>query len=188
MFEVYLVGAIGVMLSEFEKLKCYFASVLSLQSIIVLLIGLYSVYSLASGIFTDHLRKNVMAINADGYEIAQLFDNILPENAVLLTDVRSKVLIPRNVIFADNYQYARTASDVERLISMENKNNKITHAAFGSPLSQNYKSLEFCTKPELMNIYEVRKATRNPFNQSKKKLVVFKIDAQQEGCFLGKGR
>jgi len=185
MFDVYLVGSIGLIMTEFDRLKCILSRILSIQAVIVLLMLIFSLYALVPGIFSDDLRMQVMIKRADGYEAGKLLDKELPDNAVLLTDIRSKVLIPRKVIFADDYQYAQSRMDVDRLIIGHVRNSKISHVVIDYPVSDRYESLLECANRESMEVYNINKATRNPLNQAAKKMVVFELIREKKGCFLG---
>ena len=140
-------------------------------------------YNIFPGSFSDNKRAEVMSAMADGYSVSRLLDEILPKEAVLLTDIRSKVLIPRTVVLADNINYIQNQSAIEEMIIAEDEKYKITHIALKLPTSNKYNSLLNCAVVDGTKNYDVEKATRNPLNKVKYQITVFMID-RNNVCFL----
>ena len=132
---------------------------------------------------TLNKRAEVMTAKAAGYSISRTLDEILPKEAVLFTDIRSKVLIPRAVVLADNFNYIENQSAIEEMIIAEDEKYKITHIALRLPISSKYNSLLSCADINGTKKYIVEIATRNPLNKSKYQMIVFMID-RNKACFL----
>jgi len=183
MFDVYLLGGMALIASDFYRFKIILSKILSIQSLGVLILSIYAMYNIFPGSFSDNKRAEVMSAMADGYSVSRLLDEILPKEAVLLTDIRSKVLIPRTVVLADNINYIQNQSAIEEMIIAEDEKYKITHIALKLPTSNKYNSLLNCAVVGGTKNYDVEKATRNPLNKAKYQITVFMID-RNNVCFL----
>jgi len=183
MFDVYLFGGAALVVSEFGRYKDITIKALSLQSVGVLLLSLYSVYELFPGVFSDRYRDVVLFNNANGYSASKELGPLLPADAVLLTDIRSKSLLPSKVILADAFQYANSVSEVDNIILSENSNNKITHVALLAFNHDYYNSIMNCADKKTEKFINTTKATRNPLNRKNYQFVFFKIN-EKESCFL----
>ena len=183
MFDVYLFGGAALILSDFIRYKGMTIKVLSLQAIGVLLLSLYSVYALSPGIISDESRDQVLFDNASGYSASRELNKLLPPNSVLLTDIRSKSLLPGKVILADAFQYATSVDDVNRIVLSENISNHITHVALKAMDRDIYSSIFECANKDTKRIIKVSRATRNPFNESSYSFVFFEINRDKK-CFL----
>jgi hypothetical protein len=183
MFDIYLLGGMALIASDLDKFKAFLIKILALQSIVVLALSIYSAYAIFPGAFSDSNREKVMSAMADGYSIARLIDEILPEDAVLLTDIRSKILIPRKVVLVDSIDYARNQNNIEKIILREDNKYNITHVILRNPFSSKYNSLAQCAESDNKVVYDVEKATRNPLNKISYQIVVFEIN-RTNSCFL----
>jgi hypothetical protein len=185
MFEIYLLGGMALVVSNLNSFKMILVRLLSFQTIGILLLSLYSLYTIFPGSLSDSKRLEVMSKMADGYSISILLDEILPNNAVILTDLRSKVLLPRRVVFADNFIYSQRSNEVEEMILREDKKHKITHVVLKAPWPNKFDALVNCSVDRDLTYYDVDKATRNPLNKRKYQIVVLRLD-KKDNCFLNK--
>ena len=183
MFDVYLLGGMALIASDFNRFKTILSKILSIQSVGVLIIAIYAMYNIFPGSFSNNKRVEVMSAKAAGYSVSRLLDEILPKEAVLFTDMRSKVLIPRKVVLADNFNYIENQSSIEEIIIAEDEEYKITHIALRVPISSKYNSLLGCADINGTKKYNVEIATRNPINKNKFQIIVFMIE-RNEACFL----
>ena len=157
--------------------------VLSLQAVGVLLIFFYSVYTFFPGVISDEHRDQVLFDNAHGHSAAKMLDKLLPVNSVLLTDIRSKSLLPGTVILADSFQYAMSEGEVNRIVLSENEDKKITHVALTNTHNKFYKSILKCSDKYTEKVIEVTRATRNPLNRYTYPILFFKVNDTRD-CFL----
>jgi len=183
MFDVYLLGCAALVISEFDHYKGIIIKLLSLQAIGVLLILFYSVYTFFPGVISDERRDQVLFDNAHGYSAAKMLDKLLPVNSVLLTDIRSKSLLPGTVILADSFQYAMSEGEVNRIVLSENEDKKITHVALTNTHNKFYKSILKCSDKYTEKVIEVTRATRNPLNRYTYPILFFKVNDTRD-CFL----
>jgi len=183
MFDVYLLGGMALIATNFNRFKAILIKILAMQSLGVLALSLYAMFAIFPGSFSDIKRAEVMESMADGYSVSLLLDKILPQDAVLFTDLRSKVLIPRKVVLADNFNYMQSQGEVEKTIVHEDKKYNITHIALKVPIPSMYNSLLDCAGSNDVINYEVKKATRNPLNSAKYQIQVFMIE-KNTNCFL----
>jgi hypothetical protein len=183
MFDVYLLGSAALVVSEFDRYKDFTIKVLSLQSLGVLLMSLYSVYILFPGVVSNYHRDVVLLNNASGYSASKELKKLLPVDSILLTDIRSKSLLPGKVVLSDAFQYTKSISEVEKIILYENNINKITHVALISFNNKHYESIMNCADKTTKKLINVTKATRNPLNKSQYMFIFFKIN-DDKSCFL----
>jgi hypothetical protein len=183
MFDIYLLGGAALVLSEFELYKKITINILLLQSTGVLLLSLYSVYALFPGALSNEYRDHVLYYNAHGYSASKVLKKRLPPNSVLLTDIRSKSLLPGKVILADAFEYAESVGEVNRIILSENSKNKITHVALGGFKKELYHSILECSDKSTEKFIEVLRATRNPLNRQSSQFLFFKVNDHPD-CFL----
>jgi len=183
MFDVYLLGGMALVASNFDRFKLILSKILALQSLGILVLSLYAVFAIFPGSFSDIKRAEVMEAMADGYSVSLLFDKVLPQDAVLFTDVRSKVLIPRKTVLADSFDYIKSQDRIEEALRAEDKKYNITHIALKVPISSKYDSLLVCSQNDDLTSYEVKKATRNPLNKAMYQIKIFKIN-RNNLCFL----
>jgi hypothetical protein len=107
----------------------------------------------------------------------------LPPDSALLTDIRSKSLLPGKVILADSFQYAESDDEVNGFILSENSKNKITHVALEGFNSELYRSILDCSDKSTEKFIEVLRATRNPLNRQSSQFLFFKVNDHPD-CFL----
>lgn len=67
----------------------------------------YGVFQLFPGAISLEWRKSVMINSAQGYDVMMWLDDVLPENAVLISSHRSVALSPRKTIATDWFKYVK---------------------------------------------------------------------------------
>ena len=119
------------------------------------------------GALSSSWRTHVMNRHANGYEIMQWADAVLPKNAVLLNGHRSMALSPRDAISFDSsswIQYVDTNSTESKIYLDRLKSKKISHILiigkidYDAPLAKCFGNV--VAGPGIGHL-----ATRNPFNQ-----------------------
>jgi hypothetical protein len=135
-----------------------------LQAAAVALAGWLGALTLFPGALTLAWRTEVMQRAANGYEVMQWADTVLPKNAVLLNGHRSMALVPRDAVAYDWSNYVDITADESRLYLNRLKDRGVTHMLVvgqidkGLPLSNCFGKT--IAGPGLGHL-----ATRNPFNQ-----------------------
>jgi len=153
----------------FEKYKNWLKIPIFLQSSIVIFIFIYSVVLFLPGITSVHAREQVMSKYANGYEVMQWVDDILPKDAVLLSSHRSIALSPRYTVSLDWLSFIEhNKENIEVGFYLNKVKQKgVTHILFQG---DDYKNTELfgLLAGCLGKIYGpgyAHIATRNPLNQ-----------------------
>lgn len=124
---------------------------------------------LPRGIISDKHRDKVMKKYSSGYAETLWIDTLLPENAVVLTNIRSRSLLPRKYY---PLEYIYSISDSIRQDDMIYNKYKVNY------LVSIKKFPKFITKRYAGDIVARKtfvSATRNPFNKKEYEVVVYKI-------------
>jgi hypothetical protein len=135
-----------------------------LQALVVALAGWLGVLTLLPGALTLAWRTEVMQRAANGYEVMQWADRVLPKNAVLLNGHRSMALVPRDAVAYDWSNFVDITADESRLYLNRLKDRGVSHMLVvgqidkGLPLSNCFGKI--IAGPGLGHL-----ATRNPFNK-----------------------
>ncbi len=109
-------------------------------------------------------RTHIMERSANGYEVMQWADAMLPKNAVLLNGHRSMGLSPRDAVNSSWLEYADTKAAESQIYLDRLKFRKVSHILvigpvdYSSPLSNCFGNV--LAGPGIGHL-----ATRNPFNQ-----------------------
>ena len=145
-----------------------------LQSCFVFCILLFGVFTLLPGIFSENLNKSVLSKYASGYNLYNWVNNVLPKNALIITNHRSTYFADRNVVFfemAYHLNHSSLASKNYFLeIIKEKKPNFILF--YGNNNDYKYHSFDFykCINGLFAKKINVgHEETRNPFNSKRKK-------------------
>jgi hypothetical protein len=125
----------------------------------------YAVVLLFPGALSPVWRTHIMERSANGYEVMQWADKVLPQNAVLLTGHRSMALSPRDAVsFEWTFFVDMKAAESQIYIDIL-KLKKVSHVLVKGPVG--YSSpLSNCFGKVLAGPLITRRATRNPFNLS----------------------
>jgi hypothetical protein len=112
-------------------------------------------------------RTDIMQRSANGYEIMQWADTLLPKNAVVLNGHRSMALMPRDAVAFDWSNYVAMKDDESRLYLKRLKDRAVSHMLIVGSLNMN-SPLSQCFGKVLPGPGYGHIATRNPFNQGSK--------------------
>jgi hypothetical protein len=173
--------------SLFFKFKVFIKSVVTLQSILVIILCWYGVVLLSPGSLSSMWRNNVMNHSANGYEIMQWANQVLPSNSVLLSAHRSMGLVPRKAVALDWLFYIDPDIDDISKYVQKIKAKKITHILlYESQINQNalhYKLFYNCINSKKSSLIHKRKfvnRTRNPFNTgSSNTIYIYEFDSEK---------
>jgi hypothetical protein len=157
-----------------NKIFTFFKNILFIQSLAMLLILLYGVFSLFPGIINQNLNKLILSKYASGYNLYSWVNTVLPKNALIITNHRSTYFVDKNVVFfemAYHLNHSSLASKNYFLeIIKEKKPNFILF--YGNNNDYKYHSFDFykCINGLFAKKINVgHEETRNPFNSKRKK-------------------
>lgn len=133
------------------------------QSFLMLIAAWFGAFLLFPGALLLDWRTNIMLRSANGYEVMQWADTVLPKNAVLLNGHRSMALSPRDAVSSQWTQYVDINSEskiyLDRLKFRKVSHILVTGAVdYSSPIASCYGKI--VAGPAVGHL-----ATRNPFNQ-----------------------
>ena len=124
----------------------------------------FGVFTQLPGALSEQWRRQVMRQMANGYEIMEWADGVLPKNAVVLNGHRSMALMPRDAVAYDWGNYSDPRSSDADIYLNRLRQRKVSHLLLPSEITPSmplYKCLgEITAGPGIGHI-----ATRNPFNQ-----------------------
>lgn len=134
------------------------------QSSLAILACWYGAFNLFPGALTQSWRSAVMERSANGYEIMQWVDIVLPEDAVMLNGHRSMALVPREAVSMEwvgfvDMKLPETQYYYKRLID-----SNVSHILVIGPVDYDT-DLAGCYGAVFAGPGIGHVATRNPFNQ-----------------------
>lgn len=143
------------------------------QSIFVFFILTYGTLTLFPGSVSSDLNKKVLSNYANGYNLYDWVNSVLPSNSKIITNHRSS-FFSNNIVFFLDFIYFIDSNNVHHknywLLKLKQQNPNFI-LFYGKSNNFNYGIYDFkqCTK----ELYSFKKdagfyETRNPFNKSKK--------------------
>jgi hypothetical protein len=120
--------------------------------------------SLLPGAMTTAWRSDVMRRSANGYEVMQWADTVLPQNAVVLNGHRSMALMPRDSLAYDWINFVNLASDASTPYILRMKERSVSHMLIVGGVGPEL-PLFYCLGAVVAGPGRGHVATRNPFNQ-----------------------
>lgn len=146
----------------------FFFITANIQSLGVVLILLYGIFTLSIGSLSQSLREKVLINSANGYELFKWSNSKLNEKDILISTHRSFSLSNIKTIPADIFHYININDKKSQIHFNEIKKMKPTHILFYND-KKNYNKLEKCIGKLLHYKKNVGKFTaRNPFNKQQK--------------------
>lgn len=141
------------------------------QFVLTLPLCVYLAWSLGRGVFSSGLQEAVMRRNASFYEPAEWVNAVVPHDALLLTDIRSRSLL-KMPVFPIEYHYARNAGPGKlRLVdSLLEHVYDVRYIAVIDPDSQFVR--KYCGE-RVAGPRTFSGATRNPFNRGTYSMVIY---------------
>ena len=125
---------------------------LILNGLIVFILIIFGLYNLAPGLLNNNFREEVMKKNAYEYNAASWINEKIPQNKIILTNIRSISLLNNYTISMDYLNYRISDDKLKNYVSFL-KESKINYLI-------------------LKNFTLFIKETRNPFNRQEKYFVV----------------
>ncbi len=159
-----------VLILNYEQVKHQLFSkfiilLMKLELVIVLSISIFIIFFLTSASLNQNSYNKFMTKSADGYSEAVWLDEILPKNAVFLSEnSRSHALFPRKFISIRQLIEDESLDFVE-LVYKE----KVTHIVISYPTKNSHKKmrdvLDHCKNYEVLGTKNVQRGVRNPFSK-----------------------
>jgi len=133
------------------------------QAVVITGLWLFGLITLAPSAISQGMRDKIMNRSANGYTNMQWVDEVLPPNAVLLSNHRSVALAPRDVVSMDWSYFVRADSKEALPYLLRIKDRGVTHVLItGSPTGSKLKE---CFGKLVAGPSYACVATRNPVNR-----------------------
>ena len=150
-YEFILWIAVGLCLCSFQVVRERTTiKAIGFQGIGVMIMAIIGIYTLSPGVLSLKLREQVMLRTAHQYQAIKWVNEILPEGAVVATDLRSVALLKHDFI-------ALKGSNIKKKWGLNIK-KRATHLLSKNPVHQN---------TILLHKNTFTTATRNPMNSGK---------------------
>ena len=131
---------------------------------VVVWIGALTIFP---GALTDKLRTEVMIRMANGYEVMQWADTVLPKDSVVLNGHRSMALIPRDAVAFEWSNFVDLNKENSSLYLNRLKEKGVTHMLVIGGINEKT-PLFGCFDRKIGGQGSGHTATRNPFNEGVK--------------------
>lgn len=172
--EPYLWITIAFTVGSGWKFKPVIFRIMLVQLAGMALMASFGAARLFPGAISDPLRHQVMLKSSYQYAEAKWLNTILPENSVILTDLRSKALIPRPFISSEIVNYylsGKVADNSLQLVSFLKQKGVNTWV---TTLQAPNAFIETLFPVPVGDAKVFQQATRNPWNISTGQLRVYK--------------
>lgn len=170
---LWITAALGTIAAG--RFKAIFFKLMLGQMVGMAAVAAFSATILFPGALSDPLRQQVMTKYAYQYADAKWLDTVLPKNAKVLTDLRSKALMPRPFVSNERMQYSQSNEEREeglRKISSYLKQNGVdtwvTYAGTPNPYFARLFPIPF-TEPKAF-----KTAVKNPWYSSPYSIMVYR--------------
>jgi len=142
----------------------YIKWLIFVQACFVTVVCWFGVFTQLPGALNGGWRKEIMRQMANGYEIMEWADSVLPKDAVVLNGHRSMALMPRAAVAYDWGNYINVRSGEADVYLNLLKERKVSHFLIPSDITPDMPLYKCFGKPTGgPGIGHI--ATRNPFNQ-----------------------
>ena len=166
-FEPYLWVIAAVAASAWGSLKRFLFKLMVVQLALMALVAVFGAVTLFPGALTASWRQNVMARSAYCYLETCWLDQVLPQDAVVLPDIRSMALMPRPFLSRDILLFYNLADPPEltRFLSMAKASNLNTLVLSSPPPKKLMEILGPYLAGPLDSPRKFHLAVRNPWNR-----------------------
>ncbi len=172
-----------IIFKNFENLrfKKIFKFLVWSQSVIILIILIYSNITFSSGILSKRLWESVLSSKAFGYDVAKWAKqetdfNTYDNTKILLSDIRFYSFFKKNFVSHQYYKYGKLENTKNLIIKENIKYILYPEGSF----AQSY--FEKCVKPLEKKEKDFDLIFRNPFNTSQNKQIYFLIKINKVIC------
>ncbi len=159
-----------ILILNYEQIKHNLFSkfiivLMKLELVMVLSISIFIIFFLTSASLNQNSYKKFMKNGADGYSEAIWINEILPKNAIFLSEnSRSHALFPRKFISIRQLIEDESLDFVELVLK-----EKVTHIVISYPTKDSHKKmrdiLDHCKNHEVLGTKKVQRGVRNPFSK-----------------------
>jgi len=161
------VGSIYYLTLKNNLILKIFKKLIIINSMIILIIIIFSVINFLPGVFSIENHKKVLSKYSDGYKLYEWANKNLPNNSTILTSHRSYLFLEKPFISYEFRLYVRNQKELDHYINLI-INKKPTHLLYNG-LDHNLVSdtLKHCRGKLIKfgkNIHQ--KTTRNPFKNN----------------------
>ena len=152
-----------------EKDFCFrlYNRFLAIQGICVLAMSTFAVCTLTPGVISKKWREEIMHRAAYEYSAAVWLNDVLPKDAVVLSELRSVALLERDFVPMD---WLKFNLDWKKSYIYEIMNKNVNYIAIKGQAFENH-PLFGCIGEKFKGPKSFVKATRNPFNRGQEYIV-----------------
>lgn len=176
--EVFFVSSlvISIYFKDLKLKKIFFYLIIS-QSIIVFVCLIYGVFALSPSSISLDQNKKIKNINAEGYELFQKVDQLVPLNSILyIVNSRSYSFVPRKFISSYYDNLSRDLGFEPNLDEIFKKNN-ISHV-----ITKDKNFMTNCFSEDYKHRILTHRSSRNPLNsRSKVFFYIYEIENNSLG-------
>ena len=174
-YEFILWLAIGVYFVDDNKINYnLFSKIISIQLFAVLCMALYFAVISFPAIFSIDYRDKFMTKNSFGYDVVKWVNETVPQNAKIISGLRSHALFQNEVVPADWLSFGISKSDLSGFEDIIIK-KKINYIVFRENW-QHIPQLKDCIGKKYSESPEFNTNTRNPLNRGYKyKVLLFEF-------------
>ena len=169
--EPFMWGLIAIKFFGFRNLilKKLFFNIGLFQSLIILIVLFYGVYSLTPGSFSENQSNRILSKNADGYKLFEWANKKLKREDIIISTHRSFALGGKNFIPGDVMLYI-DVNNKESIIYMKELKKLKPNLILFYGSKKNYQKLTGCLGELVFYKKDVStKGSRNPFNRMSEK-------------------
>ncbi len=176
-YEFILWLAIGIYFIDDNKINYnFFSKIITIQLFAVLCMTLYFAAISFPAIFSIEYRDKFMTKNSFGYNAVKWVNKTVPENAKIISGLRSHALFQNEVVPADWLSYGISKSELSGFSNIVLK-KKINYIVFRENW-QHIPQMKDCIGNKYSESPEFVTNSRNPFNRgSKYKVLIFEFNS-----------
>jgi hypothetical protein len=164
-FESFALSAIALAVCNWNRRKAMFQYALLAQALLVSVIAIYTAALLFPGNFGAGHRDAVMRKVAHNYAVSRWLESIVPEDALLLSRIRSNVLLPRRSRSSDEVRYLNKDEYRTLVDKLANEEGPIIFVEYDLMYS-GYSVLDHCNSKILDGPGWFNYAARNPVTRN----------------------
>ena len=182
--EGYLLMCAAVAATPWNSRKLLLQRALTVQSCLTAVMAVYTAALLFPGSLSEAQRERVMSVAAFHYQASKWLDEVLPEDVLLLAEMRSNALLPRPFRSNTEFAYVRRDQYLDGLAELSRGEDRVVFARYFYP-EYPFPELESCSSRLVSTPREFEYASRNPFfrrEMSAYSIVVEELDPDKPGC------
>ena len=162
--ESYFLAGAAVAVSHWNFRKRILRSILSIQALVVLAMAVYAAFLLFPSNFGESFRNETMHKVAHNYSVSRWLDDVLPENVILLSRIRSNAILPRPSRSSNVMQYRKTADQLALIQDLYSSGKDVVLVEYVTQFP-GLSRLPDCAFEVIAGPRKFELATRNPLNR-----------------------